>query len=170
MKHREGEFTGARGATMYYQYWEPDTPARAVILLVHGAAEHCARYQHVAEYFATHGIAMAGLDHPGHGRSEGVRGFVPKFDDYVETLGLFHQQVNRDFGSVPKILMGHSMGGLISTLYLLDHQSEFAACILSGPAIKTELEPPFLQLFIIRLLSLFAPKMGALQLDAGASR
>jgi alpha-beta hydrolase superfamily lysophospholipase len=166
MKQREGEFTGARGASIYYRYWEPDTPTRAVILLVHGAAEHCARYQHVAEYFATHGIAMAGLDHPGHGRSEGVRGFIPKFDDYVETLKLFHQQVNRDFGSVPKILLGHSMGGLISTCYLLDHQSEFAACVLSGPAIKTDLEPPFLQLMIIRLLSLFAPKMGALQLDA----
>ena len=166
MQHSEGTFEGAGGASIYYQYWLPEGPVRAVFLLAHGAAEHCARYQHVAEYFAEHGYAMAGLDHEGHGRSEGARGYVRNFDDFLETLGIFHAQINKDFGDLPTILLGHSMGGLIGTSYLLDHQDDFAACILSGPAIKTDLEPGWLQMTIIRLLSAILPKMGVLPLDA----
>ena len=162
---REGMAPGSQGLKLHWKAWNASEP-RSSLLIIHGLGEHAGRYADFARFLAGTGITVFSFDLRGHGRSEGVRGFVPKFDDYVETLGLFHQQVNRDFGSVPKILMGHSMGGLISTLYLLDHQSEFAACILSGPAIKTDLEPPFLQLMIIRILSLFAPKMGALQLDA----
>jgi alpha-beta hydrolase superfamily lysophospholipase len=63
------------------------------------------------------------------------------------------------------------MGGLISSLFLLQHQQEFTGCVLSGPAIQTEIEPPYLQLLLIRCLSLLAPGMGVLQLDAsGVSR
>ena len=119
MKQREGRFAGVDGASIFFQYWEPEGPPRALLLLAHGAAEHCGRYQHVAEFFTAHGYAVAGLDHPGHGRSEGARGFIRSFDDYVETVQLFYQQLLRDFGAIPQILVGHSLGGLISTCYLL---------------------------------------------------
>ena len=47
----------------------------------------------------------------------------------------------------------------------------FVGCVLSGPAIKTDLEPGFLQMLVIRFLSTFFPKTGVLQLDAsGVSR
>ena len=63
------------------------------------------------------------------------------------------------------------MGGLISSLYLLQHQDAFVGCVLSGPAIKTDIEPPWIQLQLIRLLSALAPRLGVLQLDAnGVSR
>ena len=63
------------------------------------------------------------------------------------------------------------MGGLISVNYLLGQQEQLAGCALSGPALATELQPGALQLFAIKLLSFFAPRVGALQLDAdGVSR
>lgn len=171
MKQREDRFAGVDGTSIFFQYWEPEGPPRAVLLLVHGAAEHCGRYQHVAEFFTAHGYAVAGLDHPGHGRSEGACGFIRSFDDYVETVQLFYQQLLRDFGALPQILVGHSLGGLISTCYLLKYPDRFAACVLSGPAIKTDLEPGFLQMTTVRLLSRLLPKFGALQLAAdGVSR
>ena len=136
MKNRNGNFTGSRGLSIYYQYWEPEVAPRAVIVLVHGAGEHCARYEHLASYMTQHGYAVAGLDYPGHGRSGGTPGFVERFDDYVETLRTFHQRVGAEFPGLPQILLGHSMGGLISSLYLLQYQQDFAGCILSGPAIK----------------------------------
>jgi acylglycerol lipase len=171
MKQRDGQFTGARGLSLYFRYWEPEEQARAVILLVHGAGEHCARYQRLAEYFCDRGYVIAGLDHIGHGKSDGQYGFVERFDDHLESLEHYRQQVERDFPGLPMILLGHSMGGLISSLFLLQHQQQFIGCALSGPAIKTDLQPPAIQILLIRLLSRFAPRLGVLQLDAaGVSR
>jgi len=171
VKHSEGKFSGARGLSIYYQYWTPGTAPRALLLLVHGAGEHSARYQRLARYCTDRGYAVAALDHPGHGKSEGRYGHVERFGDFVATLEIFHRMVTADFPGLPQILVGHSMGGLISSLYLLEHQQDFAGCVLSGPAVKTDIEPAYLQLLLIRCLSAVAPRVGVLQLDAaGVSR
>jgi len=171
MQHQEGKLEGAAGHSVYYQYWLPEQDVKAVILLVHGAGEHSARYAAVAEQFCAAGYAVAALDHIGHGRSEGQYGHLDSFEHHLETLERFRQQVAARFPGAPVILFGHSMGGLISSCFLLRHQRDFAGCALSGPAIKSDLEPGFLQLAIIRLLSRIAPRFGVLQLDAaGVSR
>lgn len=171
MKHDEGYFDGSRERVMYYQVWAPDGAAKAVILLSHGAGEHSGRYAHVAAFFTARGYAVAGLDHNGHGKSEGVRGHLVSFDDYLEDLATLQSLVSERFAGVPLFLLGHSLGGLIATRYLLQHQSQFAGAMLSGPAIKTELEPPALQMLLIRLLAVLWPGLGILQLEAdGVSR
>lgn len=171
MKHSEGHFTGVRGRSIYYQYWQGGDAPRAVVLVVHGAGEHSARYRHVAERFTDRGYAVAALDHPNHGKSDGSYGHVERFDDFLQTLEIFHRRVKAEFPGLPQLLLGHSMGGLISSLYLLQHQKDFLGCVLSGPAIKTEIEPGRLQMMLIRLLSALAPRTGVLQLDAnGVSR
>lgn len=171
MKHQQARMAGARGLSIFYQYWQPEDDSRALILVVHGAGEHGGRYEPLATYFTARGYAVAAFDHPNHGRSEGRYGHVDRFDDFLETLALFQKQVVQDFPGLPLVLLGHSLGGLISTIHLLDHQNEFAACVLSGPAIKTDIEPPPLQMFIIRLLSAITPKLGVLALDPnGVSR
>ncbi len=171
MQHTQGHFTGARDASIFYQYWKPDRAARAVILIAHGAAEHSGRYQRFARHFVGAGYAVAALDHYGHGHSDGERCCIKGFTDYTDTLEIFRQQVERDLSGLPVVLLGHSLGGLISTGLLLQNQHAFAACILSGPAIKTDLQPPLWQILLIRFFSLVAPDMGVLQLDAsGVSR
>ncbi len=171
MRHRDGNFTGARDFSIYYQYWEPETAARGLILIVHGAGEHSGRYEHFARFFAGKGYVVAALDHPNHGNSDGQYGHVDNFDDFLQTLAVFHRRVGSDFPGLTQFLFGHSMGGLISSLYLLEHQEAFAGCILSGPAIKTDIQPPWIQLQLIRLLSALAPKLGVLALDpSGVSR
>jgi len=171
MKHTEGKLAGARNLSVYYQYWIPESAPKAVLLLVHGAGEHSDRYLPLARYFTRHGYAIAALDHPGHGRSEGRYGHVERFEDFVSTLDIFQRKVTGDFPQLPQILLGHSMGGLISSLYLLRNQQNVVACVMSGPAIKTDIEPGYLQLLLIRCLSIVAPSSGVLQLDAaGVSR
>ena len=46
---------------------EPKGKPLAVVQIVHGMAEHYARYQPLAEYLAAHGYAVAGWDQIGHG-------------------------------------------------------------------------------------------------------
>ena len=50
MRHAEGRFSGARGLSIYYQYWIPETVPKALLLIAHGAGEHSARYRGLAGY------------------------------------------------------------------------------------------------------------------------
>lgn len=169
--HREAKFVGAKNASIYYQSWAPDTPPRAVIVLAHGAAEHSGRYDRFAANFVPRGYAIVAQDHPGHGRSDGVPGHFDRLEDITESLHLLRREIARDYEGIPQILLGHSMGGLVSTHYLLEYQQDFVGCVLSGPAIKTDIEPGPVQTALIRVLSATAPKTGVLQLDAnGVSR
>jgi alpha-beta hydrolase superfamily lysophospholipase len=171
MKKEQGYFDELSQGNIYYQYWQPDLTAKAVVVLVHGAGEHCLRYEHIAAFLTEQGFAVASFDLPGHGRSYGTPGFINSFDDYLTVLRSFHTKVVTDFPAVPKVLLGHSMGGLICANYLLNYQQNFIGCALSGPAIKTELQPGFLKALLIKLLAVITPKLGVLQLDAsGVSR
>ena len=167
MKQKEDRFAGARGRSVYCQYWEPESTPRALVLIVHGAGEHSARYTRLAECLTAAGYVVAALDHPHHGRSEGRYGHLERLDEFLQTLEIFHRQVQAQYPALPQFLLGHSMGGLISSLYLLDHQSDFVGAVLSGPAIKTGIEPPWVQRQLIRVLSVLFPAMGVMQLDAG---
>ena len=49
MQHREDTLAGAAGHSIYFQYWMPEQAPRALLLVVHGAGEHSARYAELAE-------------------------------------------------------------------------------------------------------------------------
>lgn len=159
------------GENIYYQSWEPDAAARAVFIVAHGAAEHSGRYERFAKYFVEQGYGVVALDLPGHGRSGGTPGYIDRFENYLESLDLVRRQAAADMGATPQILLGHSMGGLASTLYLLENQDVFLGCVLSGPAIKTDIQPGVFQTKLIQFLAAALPRVGVLQLDAkGVSR
>jgi hypothetical protein len=83
------------------------------------------------------------LDHQGHGRSYGDRAHIEQFDDYVNDVMQYLQEVvepdcrMRGLDTYPMFLLGHSMGGLIAvrtvwhvidtTLNGTAHQSSLAA-------------------------------------------
>ncbi|GAB5453234.1 MAG: monoacylglycerol lipase [Halioglobus sp.] len=171
MQYSEDRFNGAGGATIHFQYWLPDADARAVILIAHGAAEHGGRYQPFAEHFTERGYAVAALDQFGHGRSDGGRCCMRSMDDHLYNFAQFRQRMTERLPGLPLVLLGHSMGGLIACLLLLQEQDKYVACVLSGAAIKTPMQPPAWQLVLLKLLSRLAPNLGVMQLDAsGVSR
>ncbi|MEH6551480.1 MAG: lysophospholipase [Pseudomonadales bacterium] len=170
MSHLESTFESPIG-NIYYQQWSPAQDIKAVIMLIHGLAEHSSRYQHFADYFTQLGYAVCAIDLPGHGKSAGTPGYIDKFADFTRTVTRFLDLIKTQHADLPIYLVGHSMGGLISTTILLDHQAEISGCILSGPAISSPIQPPAFQLYIIKLLSMLVPKLGVLALDsAGVSR
>lgn len=176
MKHTDGyleiRHSEARGSSrLYEQCWEPENECRAAVLLVHGLGEHSSRYGHVAEHLTQRGIALQALDHYGHGKSDGLAGYVERFSVYLDGVDAALQKIKREHPEVPLFLIGHSMGGLIAATFLLQQQDAFRACVLSGPAFKSDQAPPAIVIAIIRLLALLAPTLPLLQLDAsGVSR
>ena len=166
MKHQEGFFKGVRGANIYYQSWLPESEPKAALLIVHGLAEHSGRYGNVVDHFVPLGYAAYGIDHIGHGKSEGKRVYVESFDDYTNTLKVYFDKIQRWQPGKPIFLVGHSMGGLISAMYLLDHQAELAGAVLSGPAVKIPNHVTPAMLVLGKILSALIPRFGLLALEA----
>jgi alpha-beta hydrolase superfamily lysophospholipase len=171
MRHQEGFFTGIRGADIYYQCWLPEGEPRSVLLIVHGLAEHSGRYMNVVNHFVPLGYAVYGIDHLGHGKSDGTRVYVKGFNDYIDTLSVYVDMVRKWQPGKPSFLLGHSMGALIGAIFLLDHQAELAGAILSGPSVKVPSNTSPITISMIKLLSTLLPRVGLLQLEAeGVSR
>ena len=176
MKHTEGwlEFrhTSARGTSrLYRQSWAPEGPAKAAILVAHGLGEHSSRYDYFAAHCTARGFAVHTLDHYGHGRSEGLRGHVERFSVYLDGLRALRDDVRGQHADLPLVLLGHSMGGLIATAFLGEDQASFRGCVLSGPALQSDVEPPALVMAVVRFISWLAPTVPLIGLDpAGVSR
>jgi len=96
MKHTEGNFRGHKKFNLYYQCWLPDREPGAILVVAHGMAEHSGRYVNLANYFVPKGYAVYGLDHRGHGKSEGLRCYVEHFSDYLSDLATFFDIVRSE--------------------------------------------------------------------------
>lgn len=159
------------GAALHVTHWLPATAPKAVVLLAHGYAEHAGRYAHVAKRLTDAGYAVYAVDHWGHGRSDGTPGFVPRFSAFTDGIAELLTLVEVNHGDTSRLLLGHSMGGLIATLFLIEQQQAFVAAALSGPAIVPAAPPSRFTVWISRFLSRFFPRLGVLALDAnGVSR
>ena len=150
---------------LYYRQWSEVEAPKACIMLIHGLGEHCQRYDSFAEHLNGAGYAVYSMDLPNHGKSEGLKGHVDSFDDFANAAAGLYQRIKSQNANAPIFLLGHSMGGLVSARYLIDHQADFAGVILSGPAIESPQAPPAWQVALMKFISLFAPKLGMLELD-----
>jgi acylglycerol lipase len=166
MNHQEGYFEGVRGSRIYYQSWTPDGEAKAALLIVHGLAEHSGRYLNVVNRFVPLGYAVYGIDHLGHGKSDGTRVFVKSFDDYLDVLKIYHSMIEGWQPGKPIFLIGHSMGGLVAPLFILTHKPNLAGLILSAPLAKVPESIPPMLVFMSKLLSSIIPKFGVDELNS----
>lgn len=171
LKRDDGNFKGCRDSNIYYQCWLPDGQPRAVLLVVHGIGEHSGRYMNVVNYLVPLGYAIYAIDHVGHGKSDGAREYVERFEDYIDTLEIFFSMVRKWQPGKPVFMIGHSLGGLIGVVYLLDHQAGLAGAVISGPAVSVPQNVSPLTVAMGKLLSTIAPKLGLIGLKAdGVSR
>ena len=171
MKHQDGYFKGVRNTNIYYQYWLPEGESKAKLLIVHGLAEHSGRYMNVVNHLVPSGYAVYGIDHIGHGKSDGKRVHVERFLDYTKTLKNYFDMIREWQSQKPIFLIGHSMGGLISAAYILEHQDELSGAVLSGPSIKVPDDISPAVIVAGKMLSIIMPRAGLIQLDAeGVSR
>jgi acylglycerol lipase len=166
MKHQEGFFKGVRDANIYFQSWLPENEPNTVLLIVHGLAEHSGRYMNIVNHFVPLGYAVYGMDHLGHGKSDGKRVYVKRFEDYTNTLKIYFDRIRRLQPGKPIFLVGHSMGGLISAVYLLDHQTELTGTVLSGVAVRVPDNITPVIIIVGKMLSALIPRLGLIGLDA----
>ncbi len=119
----------------------PGENLRAIIIFVHGLGEHIQRYHHWAELLTAEGIGFTGMDLPGHGRSDGVRGNIKSYAQTDEMLEILQEYVSHTFPGIPVFIYGHSLGGGIVLDYILRKKPAVKGAIVTSPTLKLSFEP-----------------------------
>lgn len=169
MRQRELQFPGCGETRLSGQAWLPDREPHAVVVVSHGLGEHGGRYRALAERLvASSHMAVYALDHRGHGRSQGPRANIDRFEYLVSDLGTFVGRAHREHPGASVFLVGHSMGGLIALACALKYLGTLHGLVLSAPALAAGQAIAPLKLAMVRLLSRFSPGRGVMTLPASA--
>jgi acylglycerol lipase len=153
-----------QGIWLVWKEWTPkNRKTLGVVFIVSGLAEHAGRYDSTALSLLQAGYHCFSMDHQGQGGSEGNRTYVERFSDYVDDQQLFVNRMltqNPDLSHLPRFILGHSMGGLITVHTAARDPSFWNGVILSGPALQGDpkVATPFLK-SVASLLSSILPKM-----------
>jgi alpha-beta hydrolase superfamily lysophospholipase len=125
------------GAQVFVYQWAPENAPRGVIHIVHGMAEHAARYARLASALTEAGFVVYAHDHRGHGRTanETDRGHLADEDGWLRALDDIRALIAREKAAragLPFVLMGHSMGSFMVQELLFELSGDLTAAILSG--------------------------------------
>lgn len=149
-------FRAADGLVLRYRIRQAN-PARARVRVVHGLGEHGGRYEQLADTLAARGVSVVVPDLRGHGVSEGRRGHIRRFEDYLRDFEELHSQVP---GAGPEILIGHSLGGLIALRAVQTGRAgDPVGLVLSAPALGLPPTRPASLDALASVLSWIAPAL-----------
>lgn len=123
-----------------YRIWMPkDGMAKAVLLILHGMAEHSARYDEFAKLLVKKQIAVYAPDHRGHGQTAlkgnatlgwfaETAGWQRVVDDALELTTV----IAAEHPEVPLFVMGHSMGSFMTRTLIAQNPDLFDGAIIMG--------------------------------------
>jgi alpha-beta hydrolase superfamily lysophospholipase len=158
MKTMNGTITARDGTSLYWKAWLPDNAPKAVIHLIHGYAEHVERYGNVVNELVPAGYAVFGNDHRGHGRSQGRRGHVRSFQEFIDDEKQFADEVIRArLPGIPYFVLGHSMGSLIALNYVEQTGNGLTGLVLSGTGSQPGTDIPKILVTLTGILSRILP-------------
>jgi alpha-beta hydrolase superfamily lysophospholipase len=121
----------------------PDTPVRGAVVFCHGYTDYLGpHWDHIATLLSSQGLACFGLEHRGHGRSDGLIAYVPSFEevvtDYVDWCAVIRDQLQRADANtnLPLFVWAESMGGAIAVRAAMrDAGNTFAGVLLQAPML-----------------------------------
>jgi alpha-beta hydrolase superfamily lysophospholipase len=144
-----------RGYKIFVRSWRPKTAPRGVVAICHGVKSHSGYYVWTAEQLVASGLAVYALDLHGRGKSDGERFYLEKFQHYLDDVDTLVKQAKSREPGLPLFLLGHSAGGVISSVYTLEHQSDLAGLICESFAFQVY--APDFALAVLKGLSHLAP-------------
>ncbi len=146
---------------LYAETFLPSGTPKGAILVTHGYAEHCGRYREVANVLVGAGWAVMTYDVRGHGQSPGERGFIERFEVYLDDLAQMITAARALAPTAPFVLLAHSHGSLIVLRALTSDRppTNIAKVIVSSPflAISPQHPVPGWKKLLARVASRIAP-------------
>lgn len=159
---REERVPVRTGLQIFIRSWLPAAAPRAIVGIVHGVKSHSGYYFWAAEQLVARGFAVYALDLHGRGKSDGERFYLEQMGDYVDDAHTLVTLAKSRHPGVPFFLLGHSAGGVVSSVYTLEHQAELTGFICESFAFKVF--APDLALAVVKGLSHLAPHVHVLKL------
>jgi alpha-beta hydrolase superfamily lysophospholipase len=142
--------------------------AKAGLIIVHGIAEHGARYRHAAAALERKNIASFVYDQRGHGENPGTRAHIGNFADFAADLGQIGENVQQRFPELPLFVWGHSMGSVV-VLLAAQNLTWARGLILTGCALDAMPRLDGVAGALLRIASVLAPRLRiSLGIDASA--
>lgn len=111
------EYFDAKYNKICLHIWEPECEVKYMLQICHGMSEYVERYNEFATILNQKGILVYGIDHPGHGMTDGTRGFFAKKDGWnylVECNIKAAYTMKERYPNVGFTLLGHSMGSFVA--------------------------------------------------------
>jgi alpha-beta hydrolase superfamily lysophospholipase len=160
--YQEHTLASHDGTVLFMRHWIPThNHAQHHVFVVHGYMEHSGRYREYAHAMAQQNIAVHALDLRGHGNSEGARGYVRMFSEYLD-------DVQCAFKTLPHpescVLLGHSMGGLIALDAVAQGAVAPKGLVVVNPYLGLTQPAPLLKTLLAHAANRLLPK---LSLNAG---
>lgn len=118
---------------------------KANILIIHGMAEHAARYKNFAVFLNSKGFDVCAPDLRGHGRTAGNIENTGHFADHngwklvIDDIDCAVNYIKENHPDIPLILIGHSMGSLLARCYFEKFGNRIHALILSGTSFQPKM-------------------------------
>lgn len=170
IKSTKSFYTSPRGLTIFTRSWLPidssaTAPPRGIVFMVHGYGNDISwTFQATAIFLAQNGFACFSLDLEGHGKSQGLKAYVPNVDLVVEDCLSFFNYITSEsphFKSLPKFLYGESMGGAICLLIHFKSPTQFNGAILIAPMCKIseKMRPKWPIPEMLKVVARFAPTL-----------
>ncbi len=132
---------------------------RAVLIIIHGMGEHIGRYKHVVEFLNGIDCAVVGMDHRGHGTSEGKRGHIESYGQLMADTELLVKKAESLYPGIPLVMYGHSLGGNIAANYVLRNKPFLKGLIITAPYFKLAFDPPAWKLAMSKIMAKVLPSL-----------
>ncbi|MEE4198635.1 MAG: alpha/beta hydrolase [Bacteroidales bacterium] len=158
MDYQSTTYASFDGIKLSGYLWKPETKPSAVINLVHGFGEYSERYNHWAKLFVKNGYAVHAIDYRGHGMSDGKRGYIHSFEDYLNDIDVLVRESAKLFPETPPFIYGHSLGGNIVTNYILKRENRLRGAVISSPWFKLAFDPSAITLWLAKTVKNIFPK------------
>jgi acylglycerol lipase len=135
----ETQHRASDGCELFVRQWSSqaaDGGTDALVVIMHGYAEHCGRYREFAEFLVQAGHPVAAIDARGHGRSPGQRGDIEHYEQYVDDLHGFALAMRQRYPNRKLIVLGHSNGGLTALRMIQSRPPVTDGLILTSPLVE----------------------------------
>lgn len=146
--------------------WQPALmPVRGVVVITHGIRDYALRYQRFAEQLTKQGFAVFAQDLRGHAHSGGDRQRFDSMARMVEDTDMIVNEAKLRYPNLPLYVYGHSLGGLITARYSLDHADKLGGVVLSGAALKRPHSVSSFSAGLAQVVAAVVPGLKVVQVD-----